>query len=183
MQFLFNKDSTFENSRGQSHFSLNKVRPAVGYCLKIEACRMASCHLSLNEIKAGKACADKFYHYGKSRECNRGNRHKNMMKALFLHPSLKEVSMRIFTALLIVLMVAGCSDSPTSYVKKLKIGSANVNISREGMLSFSVPIKNKGSKALSNVPITITCNVTVTGSTPKTETFDSGPIAAGEQKT
>jgi hypothetical protein len=90
--------------------------------------------------------------------------------------------MRIFTALLFLLMAAGCSDSPTSYVKKLDIGSANVSIDREGMLSFSVPIKNKGSQALSNVPITITCNVTVTGSTPQTETFSSGPIATGERK-
>jgi len=91
--------------------------------------------------------------------------------------------MRIVTILLLLLMVVGCSDSPTSYVKKLKIGSANISINKEGMLSFSVPIKNNGSKALSNVPITITCNVTVTGSTPQTETFNSGPIAADEQKT
>ncbi len=90
--------------------------------------------------------------------------------------------MRVFTALLFFIMAVGCSDSPTSYVKKLDIGSASVSINGEGMLSFSVPIKNKGSKALSNVPITITCNVTVTGSTPQTETFNSGPIAAGEQK-
>ena len=90
--------------------------------------------------------------------------------------------MRIFTALLFLLMVVGCSDTPTSYVEKLTLGTAKVGIGNDGMVSFSVPIINSGSKSLSNVPVKITCNVTVKGSTPQTDTFDSGPFAAGERR-
>ncbi|MBF0274307.1 MAG: hypothetical protein HQK84_03640 [Nitrospinae bacterium] len=90
--------------------------------------------------------------------------------------------MKTILIMFIALLFSGCGDTPESYVKKLNVRKATVSINREGMLSFSVAIVNKGDKGLSDIPIQLTCNVTVTGSTPKTETFRTGPFTSGERR-